>query len=76
MKMMMCITTYCVFYRCGALTVGDQILSIDETVIENTAFTPDDVMDILNANTNRGYTQIQILPAYTMTRKGRNIQVL
>lgn len=53
--------------------MGDQILSIDETVIENTAFTPEDVMALLNANTNRGYTQIQILPAHAIARKGKMI---
>lgn len=58
-------------FRCGALSVGDQILSIDETVIENTAFSPEDVMAFLNANTNRGYTQIQILPAHAIARKGK-----
>lgn len=51
--------------------MGDQILSIDETVIENTSFSPEDVMAFLNANTNRGYTQIQILPAHAIARKGK-----
>lgn len=62
-----------VFYlfRCGAVSVGDQILSIDETIIENTGYSPEDVMTLLNANTNRGYTQIQILPAHAVTRKGK-----
>lgn len=59
------------YFRCGALSVGDQILSIDETVIENTAFSPEDVMAFLNANTSRGYTQIQILPAHAIARKGK-----
>lgn len=56
--------------RCGALSIGDQILSIDETVIENTALSPDDVMGILDANTNKGYTQIQIMPSHALARRG------
>lgn len=59
------------FYRCGALSVGDQILSIDETVIENTALSPDDVMAILDANTSKGYTQIQIMPSHAIMRRGK-----
>lgn len=55
---------------CGALSVGDQILSIDETVIENTAYKPDDVMSFLNGPSNRGFTQLQILPCHAVTRKG------
>ncbi|XP_037921182.1 glutamate receptor-interacting protein 2 isoform X3 [Hermetia illucens] len=56
--------------RCGALSVGDQILSVDETVIENTAFNPEDVMALLDSTTGRGYTQIQIMPAHTLSRRG------
>lgn len=55
--------------RCGALSVGDQILSVDETVVENTAFSPDDVTSLLDSNSGRGYTQIQILPGYAMQRR-------
>lgn len=57
--------------RCGALSIGDQILSIDETVIENTALSPDDVMAILDANTSKGYTQIQIMPSHAIIRRGK-----
>lgn len=52
------------------MSVGDQILSIDETVIENTALSPDDVMAILDANTSKGYTQIQIMPSHAIMRRG------
>lgn len=55
--------------------MGDQILSIDETVIENTAYTPDDVMSFLNGPSDRGFTQLQILPIHTIQRKG-NLVVL
>lgn len=58
------------FCRCGALSVGDQILSIDETVIENTAYTPEDVMSFLNGPSDRGFTQLSILPVHTIQRKG------
>lgn len=63
------VTFFCM-RRCGALSIGDQILSIDETVIENTALSPDDVMGILDANTNKGYTQIQIMPSHALARRG------
>lgn len=56
-------------YRCGALSVGDQILSVDETVVENTSFTPEEITSLLNANCTKGYTQIQILPAHAILRR-------
>jgi PDZ domain len=59
--------------RCGALSVGDQILSVDETVVENTSFTPDDVIQLLDSNCTKGFTQIQILPAHAiLRRKGKH----
>ncbi|XP_016931749.2 glutamate receptor-interacting protein 1 isoform X1 [Drosophila suzukii] len=56
--------------RCGALSVGDQVLSIDDTMIEHTAFSPDEVMTILDTSTGRGYTQMQIMPAHALARRG------
>ncbi|XP_020805051.1 glutamate receptor-interacting protein 2 isoform X1 [Drosophila serrata] len=56
--------------RCGALSVGDQVLSIDDTMIEHTAFSPDEVMTILDTGTGRGYTQMQIMPAHALARRG------
>ncbi|KAH8289319.1 hypothetical protein KR054_003845 [Drosophila jambulina] len=56
--------------RCGALSVGDQVLSIDDTMIEHTAFGPDEVMTILDTGTGRGYTQMQIMPAHALARRG------
>lgn len=57
--------------RCGALSMGDQILSVDEAIVENTALSPDDVMALLDANTSKGYTQLQIMPCHAMlTRRG------
>lgn len=64
---------YFFFCRCGALSIGDQILSIDETVIENTALSPDDVMLLLDANSNKGYTQLQIMPSHAIARRGKII---
>ncbi|XP_031627777.1 glutamate receptor-interacting protein 2 isoform X2 [Contarinia nasturtii] len=58
--------------RCGALSVGDQILSIDETIIENTSYSPEDVMSFLNGPSDRGFTQLQILPVHAIQRKGYN----
>ncbi|EDV91840.1 glutamate receptor-interacting protein 1 [Drosophila grimshawi] len=55
--------------RCGALSVGDQVLSIDETMIESTNYTPDEVMTMLDTS-GRGYTQMQIMPAYALARRG------
>lgn len=55
--------------RCGALSVGDQILTVDETVVENTSFTPDDVLQLLESNCTKGFTQIQILPAHAILRR-------
>lgn len=60
--------------RCGALSVGDQILTVDETVVENTSFSPDDVLQLLDVNCTKGFTQIQILPANAiLRRKGEQI---
>ncbi|KAH8295960.1 hypothetical protein KR018_007254 [Drosophila ironensis] len=56
--------------RCGALSIGDQVLSIDDTMIEHTAFSPDEVMTILDTGTGRGYTQMQIMPAHALARRG------
>ncbi|XP_041630945.1 glutamate receptor-interacting protein 1 isoform X1 [Drosophila kikkawai] len=56
--------------RCGALSVGDQVLSIDDTMIEHNAFSPDEVMTILDTGTGRGYTQMQIMPAHALARRG------
>lgn len=58
---------------CGALSVGDQVLSIDDTMIEHTAYTPDEVMTILDTSTGRGYTQMQIMPAHALARRGKSI---
>lgn len=55
--------------RCGALSVGDQILTVDETVVESTNLTPDDVVQLLDANCTKGFTQIQILPAHAILRR-------
>lgn len=55
--------------RCGALSVGDQILSVDETVVENSSFTPDDVQSLLDAECTKGFTQLQILPANAIIRR-------
>ncbi|XP_067641476.1 glutamate receptor-interacting protein 1 isoform X2 [Eurosta solidaginis] len=59
--------------RCGALSVGDQVLSIDDTIIENSAYSPDEVMTMLDANTSRGFTQMQIMPAHALTRRGHTM---
>ncbi|XP_055383060.1 glutamate receptor-interacting protein 1 isoform X2 [Condylostylus longicornis] len=55
--------------RCGALSIGDQILSIDDTILENSEYTPDDAMNLLDTNTGLGYTTMQIMPAHALTRK-------
>lgn len=54
--------------RCGALSVGDQILSVDETAID-ASFMPDDVLQLLDLNCTKGFTQLQILPAHAILRK-------
>uniref|UniRef100_A0A1I8MLA0 PDZ domain-containing protein n=1 Tax=Musca domestica TaxID=7370 RepID=A0A1I8MLA0_MUSDO len=56
--------------RCGALSVGDQVLSIDDISIENSSYTPDEVMTILDTSSGRGYTQMQIMPAHALARRG------
>lgn len=63
-------------FSCGALSLGDQILSIDETIIENTNYTPEEVMSFLNGPSDRGFTQIQILPVHTINRKGTALILL
>lgn len=55
--------------RCGALSVGDQLLSVDETIVENSAYSPEEVSSLLDANCTKGYTQLQILPAHTLVRR-------
>ncbi|XP_058445498.1 glutamate receptor-interacting protein 1 [Malaya genurostris] len=55
--------------RCGALSVGDQILSVDETIVENSAYSPEEVTSLMDANCTKGYTQLQILPAHTLVRR-------
>lgn len=57
------------FFSCGALSVGDQILSVDETIVENSAYSPEEVTTLLDANCTKGYTQLQILPAHTLVRR-------
>lgn len=59
------------FFRCGALSVGDQVLSIDDISIENSTYTPDEVMTILDTSSGRGYTQMQIMPAHALARRGK-----
>lgn len=54
--------------RCGALSVGDQILSVDETAID-ASFAPDDVLQLLDLNCTKGFTQLQILPAHALLRR-------
>lgn len=56
--------------------MGDQVLSIDDTIIENSAYSPDEVMTMLDANTGRGYTQMQIMPAHALTRRGTFTHVI
>lgn len=53
--------------------MGDQILSIDETIIENTSYTSEDVMSFINGPSDRGFTQLQILPVHAIQRKGNKI---
>ncbi|XP_055608895.1 glutamate receptor-interacting protein 2 isoform X2 [Uranotaenia lowii] len=55
--------------RCGALSIGDQILSVDETIVENSAYSPEEVTSLLDAPCPKGYTQLQILPAHTLVRR-------
>ena len=55
--------------RCGALSVGDQVLSVDDTIIENTGFAPDDVLQLIDSNCTKGFTQLQILPAHAILRR-------
>uniref|UniRef100_A0A182P399 PDZ domain-containing protein n=1 Tax=Anopheles epiroticus TaxID=199890 RepID=A0A182P399_9DIPT len=55
--------------RCGALTVGDQILSIDDNVIDNGVCTLEEATALLDANCVKGYTQLHILPAHMFVRR-------
>ncbi|KAL9696258.1 hypothetical protein quinque_015543 [Culex quinquefasciatus] len=55
--------------RCGALSIGDQILSVDETIVENSAYSPEEVTALLDETCTKGYTQLQILPAHTLVRR-------
>lgn len=67
----MCVCVLCCC-SCGALSVGDQVLSIDDAMIEHTAYSPDEVMTILDTSTGRGYTQMQIMPAHALARRGKS----
>uniref|UniRef100_A0A182NVG5 PDZ domain-containing protein n=1 Tax=Anopheles dirus TaxID=7168 RepID=A0A182NVG5_9DIPT len=55
--------------RCGALSVGDQILSIDENVVDNGLCSLEEATALLDANCVKGYTQLHILPAHTFVRR-------
>ncbi|XP_053678413.1 glutamate receptor-interacting protein 2 [Anopheles nili] len=55
--------------RCGALSVGDQILSIDESVVDNGVCSLEEATALLDANCVKGYTQLHILPAHTFVRR-------
>ncbi|XP_053658090.1 glutamate receptor-interacting protein 2 [Anopheles marshallii] len=55
--------------RCGALTVGDQILSIDENVVDNGVCSLEEATALLDANCIKGYTQLHILPAHMFVRR-------
>ncbi|XP_050101210.1 glutamate receptor-interacting protein 1 [Anopheles aquasalis] len=55
--------------RCGALTVGDQILAIDEAIVDNGACTLEEATALLDANCAKGYTQLHMLPAHTFVRR-------
>lgn len=55
--------------RCGALSVGDQILSVDETIVENTSFTSEDVLQLIDSNCTKGFIQLQIIPASAAIRR-------
>ena len=55
--------------RCGALSVGDQVLSVDDTIVENVGFAPDDVLQLIDSNCTKGFTQLQILPAHAILRR-------
>uniref|UniRef100_A0A182IZY9 PDZ domain-containing protein n=1 Tax=Anopheles atroparvus TaxID=41427 RepID=A0A182IZY9_ANOAO len=55
--------------RCGALTVGDQILSIDEMVVDGGVCSLEEASTMLDANCVKGYTQLHILPAHTFVRR-------
>lgn len=57
--------------RCGALSLGDQILSVDETAVEHAPLAPDDVMALLEAPATKGYTQLQIMPCHAIARRGK-----
>lgn len=60
--------------RTGALSIGDKIQSVDDTLVENTSLSPEDVMQLLDTNTDRGFTQIQILPAHAIARlRGKSL---
>lgn len=56
--------------RCGALSLGDQILSVDDTMVEHSALAPEDVSALLDACTAKGYTQLQIMPCHAIARRG------
>ncbi|XP_035793877.1 glutamate receptor-interacting protein 1-like [Anopheles albimanus] len=55
--------------RCGALSVGDQILAIDEAIVDNGACTLEEATALLDANCAKGYTQLHMLPAHTFVRR-------
>uniref|UniRef100_A0A182W5C6 PDZ domain-containing protein n=1 Tax=Anopheles minimus TaxID=112268 RepID=A0A182W5C6_9DIPT len=55
--------------RCGALSVGDQILSIDENVVDNGVCSLEEATALLDANCVKGYTQLHILPAHMFVRR-------
>ncbi|GLV42893.1 Glutamate receptor interacting protein [Carabus blaptoides fortunei] len=59
--------------RCGALHVGDQILAVDDTYLEGSSATPQEVTWLLqNYNNTQNCTQLQIMPYHSLANGSNN----
>lgn len=59
-----------IFFRCGALHPGDQLLAFDDHVIDGNNYTAEEVMCYLE-NCEAGFTRLHIAPRHVLAHGGR-----
>lgn len=55
--------------RCGAFSIGDKLISINGTIVENNSYNPTEVTDLIDASSSLGYLQIQTMPVHALARR-------
>lgn len=59
-----------IYFRCGALHPGDQILAFDDHVIDGNNYTAEEVMCYLE-NCEGGFTRLHVAPRHVVGHCGR-----